>query len=184
MDNADELRRLQDFYAQMNDGELEAVAAEAYDLTDLARPTLRAEMDRRGLKTPLVTEKGGRRASPETMELAVAQVFWDPAAAAKAKQLLDAAEIPGFWGPERAEGLEGLDVESGIDLAVRVEDLARVRAGLAEVADAEPEDFACVCPQCQSAEIVLHDVDESAKYHWSCDACGHTWEDDGVEAKP
>ncbi|HVO97222.1 MAG TPA: hypothetical protein VMT15_04110 [Bryobacteraceae bacterium] len=183
MDNADELRKLQDSYARMSDGELEAVAAEAYDLTDLARPILRTEMDRRGLETPLVMEKGGRRASPETLELALAQIFWDPAVAAKAKQELDAAEIPGFWGPDHAESLEGLDVESGIDLSVRVEDLARVRAGLKEFADAEPEDFACVCPKCQSPEIVLVEVDESTKYHWSCDACGHSWEDDGVEAK-
>jgi hypothetical protein len=31
---------------------------------------------------------------------------------------------------------------------------------------------------------VFHDVDEkTAKFHWSCDACGHEWDDDGVETK-
>ena len=37
MDQAEEWRRLKEFYAGMNDGELEVVASEAYDLTDAAK---------------------------------------------------------------------------------------------------------------------------------------------------
>jgi hypothetical protein len=43
-----ERRRLAEFYSQQMDGELEAVAKQAYELTDLAREALRAEMSRRG----------------------------------------------------------------------------------------------------------------------------------------
>ena len=52
MDQAEEWRRLpgKEFYAGMNDGELEVVAIEAYDLTDAAKPLSKDEIARRGLK--------------------------------------------------------------------------------------------------------------------------------------
>jgi hypothetical protein len=46
-----ERQRLADFYARQMDGELEKVATQAYELTDLARIALRAEMEKRGLPT-------------------------------------------------------------------------------------------------------------------------------------
>jgi hypothetical protein len=49
IDPEQERRRLAEFYSQQMDGELEKVARQAYDLTDLAREALRAEMARRGL---------------------------------------------------------------------------------------------------------------------------------------
>jgi len=48
-----ERRRLAEFYSGQMDGELEKVAAEAYDLTDLAREVLRAELVKRGLRVAL-----------------------------------------------------------------------------------------------------------------------------------
>lgn len=49
-----ERRRLSGFYSQQMDGELEKVAAQAYELTDLARETLQAELLRRGLTVRFV----------------------------------------------------------------------------------------------------------------------------------
>ncbi len=49
-------RRLEAFYAGQVDGELEQVAGQAYDLTDLARQALRAELAKRGLVTALVEQ--------------------------------------------------------------------------------------------------------------------------------
>jgi hypothetical protein len=54
IDPEQERRRLVDFYAGQLDGELEKVASQAYELTDLARETLRNELVRRGLGAELV----------------------------------------------------------------------------------------------------------------------------------
>lgn len=56
IDPEQEKRRLADFYAGQMDGELEKVAAEAYELTELAREALRSELVKRGL-TPRFTEQ-------------------------------------------------------------------------------------------------------------------------------
>src|ERR1700678_3608833 len=54
IDSERERRRLIDFYAGQMDGELEKVASQAYELTDLARAALRTELLRRGLSAELV----------------------------------------------------------------------------------------------------------------------------------
>lgn len=53
IDPEQERQRLTEFYAGQMDGELEKVASQAYELTDIAREILRAELVRRGLETPL-----------------------------------------------------------------------------------------------------------------------------------
>lgn len=54
IDPEQERTRLVEFYSQQMDGELEKVAGQAYELTDLAREALRAEVTRRGLGVALV----------------------------------------------------------------------------------------------------------------------------------
>jgi hypothetical protein len=54
IDPEQERRRLVAFYAGQMDGELEKVATQAYELTDLAREALRVELTRRGLSAKLV----------------------------------------------------------------------------------------------------------------------------------
>ena len=53
LDPAQERQRLADVYAGQLDGELEKVAEEAYELSDIARETLKAELDKRGLNVAL-----------------------------------------------------------------------------------------------------------------------------------
>src|SRR5215467_4404082 len=53
IDPIKERQRLADFYAGQLDGELEKVAGEAYELSDLAREALKAELDKRNLNVPL-----------------------------------------------------------------------------------------------------------------------------------
>jgi hypothetical protein len=53
IDPEQERQRLAEFYAYQMDGELEKVAEQAYDLTEVAREALRAEMARRGLTAAL-----------------------------------------------------------------------------------------------------------------------------------
>jgi len=54
IDPEQERQRLAAFYSGQMDGELEKVATEAYELTDLAREALKAEIARRGLGVALV----------------------------------------------------------------------------------------------------------------------------------
>lgn len=53
IDLEQERQRLIEFYSRQMDGELEKVADQAYDLTDIARDALRSELARRGLDTEL-----------------------------------------------------------------------------------------------------------------------------------
>jgi hypothetical protein len=56
IDPEQERQRLAEFYAGQMDGELEQVAGQAYELTDLAREALRAELAKRGLRIDLVEQ--------------------------------------------------------------------------------------------------------------------------------
>lgn len=188
MDQAAEWRRLKDLYSQMNEGELEIVANEAYDLTDLARPLLRDEIASRGLKIPLRTARSAKLpANPSKLDLVLAGTLWDLDRARTVHQLLEDAGIPSFWGPDNVENLDALKFspEEGLDLMVRADDLARVQAGLAQIMphEAEEKEYSVVCPKCHSAEIVFNELDEkTSTFNWSCDTCGHVWSDDGVES--
>jgi hypothetical protein len=193
LDQAAEWRRLQEIYAHMNEGELEVVAQEAYNLTEIARPLLRDEIARRGLKIPLVMERTRPRQSapppvdPSRQDLIVAQTFWDIADARGAQQQLNAASIPCFWGPENLDSPDRLPPGQGLDLVIRDVDRPRVRTLLNELIAVPDslEDFEMLCPKCKSPEILFHDVDETkTKFHWSCDACGNEWSDDGVSVSP
>ena len=195
MDQAEEWRRLKDFYARMNDGELEVVANEAYDLTDIAKPLLNDEIARRGLKIPLRTERVRPGDAPRAsdfdvskVDLAVVGAIGKLDDARRIKELLDVAGIPCYWGPDNVENLEELksSFDDGIDLMVREEDHQRVVKGIAglfagEATDPSVKECNFVCPRCQSPEIVFLDLDATKKFNWSCDACGHEWNDDGLE---
>jgi hypothetical protein len=54
IDPEQERRRLAEFYSGQMDGELEKVATQACELTELARAALKAELGRRGLETKLI----------------------------------------------------------------------------------------------------------------------------------
>jgi hypothetical protein len=54
IDPEQERRRLTESYSGQLDGELEKVATQAYELTELAREALRAELTRRGLSADLI----------------------------------------------------------------------------------------------------------------------------------
>ncbi|HTB12393.1 MAG TPA: hypothetical protein VK752_12505 [Bryobacteraceae bacterium] len=195
MDSLEEWRRLRELYGRMNEGELEVVASEAYDLTEVAKPLLRDEIARRGLKIELRSERRPRGVAapppsrPVTdLDFQEMGVFETLEEARKVKQFLNSAGVPCFWGPDNVDDPAELvlNVDDGLHMKVRVDDVARVRGGLRELfadkpAEPDPGDCNFVCPKCHSPEIVFHDLDEAAKFNWSCDACGHEWRDDGVE---
>lgn len=125
---------------------------------------------------------------------------WSVRDALKVQTILDAAGIPFFMGKEKVTGVD--EVTSNFSNGVGVQIM---RIGLPWAAPGmvhyEPEDeptpkenkeldeVAVRCPVCHSTEVVFEGGtttlvvatdDSSQKYKWTCDSCGHRWEDDGV----
>ena len=75
----------------------------------------------------------------------------------------------------------------------RAFDVLALLAPEEEGPDAEPDDaieYAVLCPKCHSQEVLLRDdgpeaaaADAEGKFKWQCDACGHQWENEGIEEK-
>ena len=116
VDPEQERRRLEEFYSQQMDGELEHVARQAYELTDIARETLRAELARRGLTvTPLAerTETGEGAASVSaTGELLTNEPEYSHHSEAEFRDLVT---IRSFWGLLEAELAKGVLDAAGIE---------------------------------------------------------------------
>jgi hypothetical protein len=197
LEEVDEWRRLKDLYARMNEGELEVVAKEAYALKEIARPLLKDEIARRGLKIPLKEERPARGvvvkapvAHPVTgLDLEEMGLFETLEEARKVKRFLNDSGVPCFWGPDNVDDPAelALSIDDGLHMKVRTDDVARVRSGLNILFNGyrdvpDPGDCNFVCPKCHSPEIVFQEIDaRTAKFNWSCDACRHVWNDDGVE---
>jgi DNA-directed RNA polymerase subunit M/transcription elongation factor TFIIS len=116
--------------------------------------------------------------------------------ALQVQSILDARGIPFFMGPEKATGVDAVtsDFSKGVAVQIMQIGLPWAAPGMRhyEPEDdpnptdgAELEELPVRCPQCHSEEVVLEELasatDESSqKYKWTCDSCGHHWEDDGV----
>ncbi|HWC17229.1 MAG TPA: hypothetical protein VG498_09445 [Terriglobales bacterium] len=114
----EEWSRLTDLYTQMSEGELEKLASEAYELTDMARDALRGEISRRGLKVELRTqaalpevappEERPEGFDPEQLDLVGVGRAYDLEEARRLRQVFDQAGIPSYFGPENVENVEKL----------------------------------------------------------------------------
>ena len=200
IDRAEEWRRLKELYLEKSDEELELVAHDAYELTDVARQALEAEIARRGLKLemrkapePELEMRGNFIPDPSELNLVSVQQVFDREEAMRLKEALTNNGLPSFLGPENVESVDDLrgSFERGIDIKVREVDSGRAHAVLRNILPSEPVDenveYVARCPKCHSDEIVLLSLDVSAtessdaKFNWSCDACGFKWQDDGIE---
>lgn len=115
------------------------------------------------------------------------------------KALLDANFIASCLGPENIVDLEDFKAsfDGGVELKVHAFNSHRAFNALALFAPQEEEEdpdadaeYAVLCPKCHSQEVTLSNaVPEAAatsvdtKYHWTCDACGHEWMDEGIAQK-
>jgi len=129
---------------------------------------------------------------------------WSVRDALKVQTILDAAGIPFLMGPEKATGVDKVTSNFSNGVGVQIMQIGLPWAGPA-MRNYDPEDdptpkqeqvdeLPVRCPQCHSTEVVLEGrtfegrtsepaiaADESSeKYQWTCDSCGHQWEDDGV----
>jgi DNA-directed RNA polymerase subunit M/transcription elongation factor TFIIS len=201
MGGAEESRRLQELYARLTDEELQAVADDGYDLTEVAKQALQGEILGRGLHiqlkdvpVPPGSHQGPSDFDPSDLELVVTSRVWDLSQARQVKGILDEAGIPSYLGPDNVDNVEACKAtfEKGVDLKVRYIDNQRALQAISKALPSEPEaetEYIPRCPKCHSSEIVFQDRDatqdtDSAfdqKFIWSCDACGHQWKDDGIE---
>jgi len=97
IDPEQERRRLAEVYSHQTDGELEQVASQGDDLTDIALQALRAEMTKRGLTYDLLDEAPDvDQTEPEFRDLLVVRSYWNLLDAELAKGLLNSAGIECF----------------------------------------------------------------------------------------
>ena len=188
IDPEQERRRLADFYAYQMDGELEKVAGQADDLTEVAREALRAEMTRRGLMTSLSEESdvaaAGKSASPtrpstvgaepddelETHGMVSIRQFRDLPEALFAKGSLESAGIECTLIDDNMVRLDWFisNLLGGVKLQVKPEDATVAEEILSQPI---PENFDVAgvgeyeqprCPKCQSLDVNFQEVAPAA----------------------
>lgn len=125
---------------------------------------------------------------------------WSVRDALKVQTILDGLGIPFFMGSEKATGVDEVTSDFAKGVGVQIMQIGLPWAGPA-MRHYEPEDDPTAeqteeldelpvrCPRCDSTEVVFEGLTSepgsasdasSQKYKWTCDACGHRWEDDGV----
>lgn len=189
--------RLAWHYGEMTEGELEALAAEAGSLTDIARRALQSELDKRGLPAEMQTPAAAVIKTPRPRKLVTLRRFRDMPEALLAKTILDSAGI--FCSLDdvniiRTDWLWS-NLVGGIKLRVEEEDLEAASnllnqdSPVSQAASAG-EFPGPACPRCRSIDISVEDVEEPATNagrlvfsggdsdpNWTCHACGHSWQD-------
>jgi len=126
---------------------------------------------------------------------------WSVRDALKVQAILDEAGIPFFMGPEKATGVDKVtsNFSKGVGVQIMQIGLPWARPAMQHYEpgddptpkekNQELDELPVRCPKCHSTEVVFEGLtsapamatDESSqKYKWTCDACGHQWEDDGV----
>jgi DNA-directed RNA polymerase subunit M/transcription elongation factor TFIIS len=135
----------------------------------------------------------------EDHELVTLCTVWSLADASQLQRLLDTAGIPFFMGPEKATGIDAVtsNFSGGVEVKVMSIGIPWARQAMQDyepVDDKTPKEdkqddseIPVRCPKCHSAEVVFEDMiptqanqDVAQTYKWSCESCGHRWEDNGV----
>ena len=200
MDSVDQqLRQQKENYEHMTEGELCALAEDAYDLTEIAREALQAVLSERGIAVRLKLEPPAPlRAEPPEDDEGLISFSWpdNVEVAWRSMKVLTAAGIPSFLGPDNVMHLEEFRgrFDGPVSLKVRNVDRNRALVAVARADDdneekdiEEEKDYAILCPKCRSAQVVMEGRDSelsepppTAKFQWRCDACDYQWVDDGI----
>jgi len=207
---AGESLRLSELYRRMSDDELIALARHPLELTDLAQRALGAEVSQRRLRvqpeelpTPVVQEPADSTDDDPTYaeerQLVEISTVWSARDAEQVQDLLNTAGIPFYMGREKATKVEAVTSKFGDGVSVEIMQVGvpwarevmqhyEPKDAPADVEQEAGADPAIHCPKCHSTEVVFDRLvseptdagGSGTKYLWSCDSCGHEWEDEGV----
>jgi DNA-directed RNA polymerase subunit M/transcription elongation factor TFIIS len=210
LDSPGELLRLSEHYRRMTDEELIELGLDSSELTDMARQALAMEISQRRLKVPRADETRDEPASedqgsaeydaydPERGLIDVRTV-WSLPDALEMQRLLDNAGIPFVMGAEKATRAEA--VTSNFSDGVSVQVMKAAGPWITQAIqyyqpqseppeyykDSSDEGLAIRCPKCHSTEVIFDELDgddkSPQKFKWTCESCGHEWEDEGVETE-
>jgi len=192
--------RLAGVYSAMSDGELEKLAASAFDLSDVARETLTVEIARRRLNVPLATTQIDERY--DLAETVTLRQFRDLPDALLAKGSLESAGIEAYLVDDNMVRMDWFisNLLGGIKLKVRAEDVEAASEILNQPIPAMVEVEGVgeyeqpKCPSCQALDISYRELKKGPSYWsayagvpvpvyrkaWTCHACGHEWDDQDI----
>ena len=125
---------------------------------------------------------------------------WSMRDALKVQNILDVAGIPFFMGKEKATDVDLVTSTFAEGVVVQIMKIGQPWARQAMLHyvpeddrtptdEEDPGDLTVRCPKCHSEEIVFEGGtdtlivagdDSAQKFQWTCDSCGHQWEDDGI----
>jgi Putative prokaryotic signal transducing protein len=194
-----ERNRLSELYARMSEGAIRELAADAVDLTDIARQVLAEEIGKRGLDIRLLESMAVR--SFESRDMVTVRQFRDLPEALLAKGMLDSAGIQCLLVDENMIRMDWFlsNLLGGIKLQVNRDDVEEAVTFLIEPI---PESFDIEglgkyrqpqCPHCGSFDIAHHaGLDKRfalpalclagipipiARNEWKCQSCDAKWLD-------
>jgi DNA-directed RNA polymerase subunit M/transcription elongation factor TFIIS len=182
IDQAAEWRRLEELYRSKSDDELEVVADDAYELTDIARQILEREIATRGLKIELKPQPmlepdpdpepafnpEAEDFDPKELDWVAGYRVWDREEARKIKAIYNDAGVASFLGPELVEDVDQFkgSFDKGVVFRVREVDSPRASAAIRWALRDEPveapeteRDVDYRCPKCGSNEIVFENLE-------------------------
>jgi DNA-directed RNA polymerase subunit M/transcription elongation factor TFIIS len=134
----------------------------------------------------------------EDRKLVEIRTVWSFSDALQLQTLLDRAGIPFFMGPEKATGVDAVtsNFVNGVSVKIMQIGVPWARQAMLNYTPAnepppkqeEDSDPLVRCPRCHSTEVVFErliveptsETDDSSKFEWTCDSCGHQWKDEGI----
>jgi hypothetical protein len=194
-----ERQRLERLYAEMADEELDKLLRTADELTEIARESLKKELEKRGSRVEF--DELQEETEPDHRELVTIAYVRDLQEAMLARGRLASAGIESFVADENLVSLNWFlsNVIGNLRLQVREQDAQAAKEILGQsvperfdLADGEAPFEQPKCPKCQSVDIQFEGIDRgvgltaawllSLPLHlrrdaWRCNACGAQWQD-------
>lgn len=192
-----ERERLTSLYSNMSDGELEKIAETGYELSDVARQALQAEIAHRGVNIAIAPDPGFD--VYELNKTVTVRQFRDLHEALLAKGCLESAGIHADLFDDNMVRLDWFysNLLGGIKLKVRPEDVETANQILDQPIPEELEVEGIGkydqprCPNCGSLDVNFQELNKLASFGsaylgvpipvhrkaWTCHACRKEWED-------
>jgi hypothetical protein len=197
--------RVAGVYSGMSDEELEKIAESGFELSEIARQALEAEISRRGLNVTLAPPPGID--IYELNDAVTVRQFRDLPEALLAKGSLESAGIQSYLVDDNTIRMDWFwsNLLGGIKLKVQPEDVDAaneiLNQPIPETLEIEGigEYEQPRCPQCQSLDVSYRELNKFVSYGsayvgvpipvhnkaWTCHACHNEWEDaSAAEDKP